>query len=53
VRETTKPSCPYDNAEIAQKQLYALQKQDKVGWITNTPDGKSHLSWMTSLKPHG
>jgi len=48
VREAMKFSCSYDNAQTAQKQLGALQKQDKLAWITNTPDGKSHVFWMTN-----
>jgi len=47
VRGTVKFSCSYDNAQSAQKQLGALQKQDKLAWITNTPDGTSHVFWMT------
>jgi hypothetical protein len=37
----------HDNEQSAQRQFDALQKQGTPAWITNTPDGRSHVFWMT------
>jgi len=44
-----KLSCTYDNAPSAQERLEALRKQDRIAWINNTPDGKSHVFWLAGL----
>jgi hypothetical protein len=41
----------HDNEQSAQRQFDALQKQGTPAWITNTPDGRSHVFWMTTGKP--
>jgi len=43
-------SCTFDNAETAQRKLDALRSQNKTAWITSTPDGMSHVFWMTQAK---
>jgi hypothetical protein len=47
VRQNMKFSRTHDNEQSAQRQFDALQKQGTPAWITNTPDGRSHVFWMT------